>query len=109
HSSSASGTEAFRWENGIMEGLGFLPGDSAHSRAIAVSDDGSVIVGISEVIHGDGEIIEPVFKVFIWTRESGMKDLKIMLEDEYNFDLEGWEFNSVRDISADGKVIIGRS
>jgi len=44
-SNSASGSEAFRWENGVMTGLGDLPGGSFDSRARAISPDGSTIVG----------------------------------------------------------------
>ncbi len=39
-------SEAFRWENGVMTNLGFLPG-RLFSRALGVSADGSVVVGSS--------------------------------------------------------------
>ncbi|HVP13337.1 MAG TPA: PEP-CTERM sorting domain-containing protein [Phycisphaerae bacterium] len=45
---SATGwSEAFRWQNGVMAGLGFLPDDDPNpfSGANAVSADGSVIAG----------------------------------------------------------------
>lgn len=48
HSSSASGVEAFRYADGVMTGLGDLPGKSPfESYAYDVSADGSVIVGRS--------------------------------------------------------------
>ena len=46
-SSSASGSQAFRWTAGSgMVGLGYLPGGT-NSSATAVSGDGSVVVGTS--------------------------------------------------------------
>ncbi|MDY0029052.1 MAG: hypothetical protein RBR86_03820 [Pseudobdellovibrionaceae bacterium] len=43
---SASGTEAFRWVNGVgMTGLGDLSGGAFFSEAISVSADGNVVVG----------------------------------------------------------------
>ena len=48
-SSSASGTEAFRWTSGGgIAGLGDLPGGGFSSRANAVSGDGSVVVGLGK-------------------------------------------------------------
>jgi len=46
-SHSASGAEAFRWENGVMTGLGDLPGGPFSSTAKGVSADGTIIVGTS--------------------------------------------------------------
>src|SRR5690606_26940384 len=37
--------EAFRWENGVMQGLGDLPGGFFGSQARGVSGDGSVVIG----------------------------------------------------------------
>ena len=45
-SNSASGSEAFRWENGVMTGLSDLPGGNFNSVARAITPDGSVIVGM---------------------------------------------------------------
>jgi probable HAF family extracellular repeat protein len=41
------GNEGFRWENGVMTGLGDLPGGGFASAAFGVSADGSIIVGDS--------------------------------------------------------------
>ena len=43
--SSSPDEEAFRWENGVMVGIGDLPGGASSSAAFGVSVDGSVIVG----------------------------------------------------------------
>src|SRR5690606_27041919 len=45
-STSPNGSEAFLWEIGEgMRGLGDLSGGDVRSRALGVSDDGSVVVG----------------------------------------------------------------
>src|SRR5438876_4812270 len=44
-STSAAGEQAFRWESGVMTGLGDLPGGDFSSAAYGVSADGSVVVG----------------------------------------------------------------
>ena len=52
-SSTASGSEAFRWTSGSgMVGLGDLPGGSSSSTAGGVSADGSVVVGGSSGASG---------------------------------------------------------
>jgi probable HAF family extracellular repeat protein len=71
--------------------LGDLPGGTFNSSALEVSDDGSVVVGISDIASG-GE-------VFRWTAATGMVGLG---------DLPGGEFASDAPlISADGSVMVG--
>jgi probable HAF family extracellular repeat protein len=48
-SNSPSGNQAYKWEDGVMTGLGYLPGSSSGSRALAASNDGSVIVGNAKI------------------------------------------------------------
>lgn len=48
-SNSPSGTQAFKWKDGIMTGLGYLPGSGPSSRALAASENGSVIVGYATI------------------------------------------------------------
>ncbi len=45
--------EAFRWQNGIMTGLGDLPGGDTDSGAYGVSADGSVVVGYGHDTNGE--------------------------------------------------------
>ena len=88
--SSASGSEAFRWEDGVMTGLGDLPGGVFSSVATAVSADGRVIVGHGQVVSG--------LEAFRW--ESGMMTGL--------GDLPGGDIKSRADgVSADGSVIVG--
>ena len=92
HGVSAFGREAFRWENGVMIGLGDLPGGVFSSEAYDVSADGSVVVGESVAASG--------YEAFRW--ENGvMTGLG---------DLPGGEFRSnAIAVSADGLVIVGSS
>ena len=55
------GSEAFRWEDGVMAGLGDLPGGNFSSAAFDVTGDGSVLVGqASSAASGS------VFEAYRW-------------------------------------------
>src|SRR5690606_26161884 len=96
---SSSDFEAFRWtEEAGMEGLGFLPGGD-YSSAKDVSDDGTTIVGVSNSAEG--------YFAFIWRDETGMQNLKELLENEFGLDLTGWVLGEATAISADGSIIVG--
>jgi probable HAF family extracellular repeat protein len=97
-SRSANGIEAFRWENGVMTGLGDLPDGRFYSVARGVSADGSVVVGISWFSQFES-------KAFRW-------------EDDGNpatEDMVGLGFltggvvtdSGARGVSADGSVVVG--
>ncbi|WP_211387588.1 autotransporter domain-containing protein [Agrobacterium tumefaciens] len=70
--------------------LGTLGGD--FSIAKAVSADGSVIVGDSELASGSE-------RIFRWTEANGMQDLGTL----------GGDFSIAKAVSADGSVIVGDS
>jgi probable HAF family extracellular repeat protein len=95
-SKSAGGSEAFRWTAaGGMQGLGHVqPGNSG--QALAATADGTVIVGRDAT-------------AFYWTEASGMRSLAEVLINEYGLgpQLAGWTLHEARDISDDGRVIIG--
>ncbi|MBS0172773.1 MAG: putative Ig domain-containing protein [Nitrospira sp.] len=69
-----------------VEGLGDLPGGNFMSRAVAVSADGNVILGISESDRGQ--------EAFLWTASGGMQGL-------------GDSTGDLRAMSADGSVMVG--
>ncbi|NEO96604.1 MAG: PEP-CTERM sorting domain-containing protein [Moorea sp. SIO3G5] len=73
--------EAYRWtaENGMV-GLGDLPGGNFSSVALAVSGDGSIIVGQSESSLGQ----EP----FIWDSLHGMRSLIQLLANDFGLDVK---------------------
>jgi probable HAF family extracellular repeat protein len=103
HSSSAnsgsdpSDFEAFRWtaQTGMV-GLGDLPGGRFHSEALAVSDDGSVVVGAGRTLSDRGT---PTSTAFRWTAATGMQPLA-RLPDSIGD-------HAALDVSADGSVVVG--
>lgn len=80
--------QAFRWENGLTESIGFLPGTNM-STASAASSDGSVIVGQSGTVG------------FYW-KNGAMHSLGIIAGGH------GAE-SSALDVSGDGTIIVGYS
>ena len=62
-------SRAFRWQNGVMQNLGTLPG-GGWSQAHGVSADGSVVVG--GVRNAAWQ-----WRAFRWTAAGGMEDLNI--------------------------------
>jgi uncharacterized membrane protein len=111
--------EAFRWtEAEGMVGLGDLPPGDYGSSAYAVSGDGSIIVGTSTVgtpirtnpvETGIWTSIEDwrIARAFIWDQAHGMRNLQDVLINDYGLDLTGWTLTIARDISDDGRTIIG--
>lgn len=96
-SESTNGFEAFRWTRSGMMGLGDLPGPGSYaSRALAISDAGTVVVGLSQRPqdrHG--------YNAWRWTQATGMVDLG---------DLPGGDPHGIaNDVSADGSVVVGAS
>jgi probable HAF family extracellular repeat protein len=93
--SGYNGDEAFRWTPGTgMVGLGNLSGGRFNSMANAVSDDGTVVVGVDVV----GASILGAFR---WTPSPGLMALG---------DLPGGVFHSnARGVSGNGAVIVGQA
>jgi probable HAF family extracellular repeat protein len=71
--------------------LGDLKGGAFSSKALAVSADGSVVVGMSTTAAGDSP--------FIWTSSQGMTPLPL---------LAGMTTGRVSSVSGDGSTIVGR-
>ncbi len=93
-STSASGTQAFRWNSSDgMVGIGDLTGSGFYSFARGVSADGSIVVGSGQGPSG--------YEAFVWTAANGMSGLG---------DLPGGGFYSAAyGVSDDGSVIVGGS
>jgi hypothetical protein len=102
------GHEAFRWENGVMTGLGDLPGGVFFSQAFAASADGSVVVGSGRPEGCFDEDGSSCGEAFIWDAVDGMHNLRDVLADDFGLDLTGWRLEDARDISDDGRTIVGR-
>jgi probable HAF family extracellular repeat protein len=94
---STQGTEAFRWENGVITGLGDLPTGSFRSEARAVSADGQVVVGFGVVQ------VSPslgVHRAFRWENDV-MVDLGYLPG--------GNDASEAKGTSEDGSVVVGLS
>lgn len=99
---AGSSGEAFYWENGVTIGLGDLTGGDVDSEANGVSDTGTV-VGTGKTTNFGPNRYAP----FIWTAETGMRNMRIVLEFDYGLDLTGWTLNEANGVSADGLTIAG--
>lgn len=97
-------SEAFRWQNGVMTGIGVLGSDfgTLASYAADVSGDGSVVIGYST--YGDGEENGGQEQAFRW--ENGqMTGLGFL--DNSPYDL--YPLSRATGVSADGSVVVGNS
>ncbi len=87
----------------FFQGLGDLPGGMTFSLSFqfgdALSDDGSVAVGVGNSASGT--------EAFIWDTTNGMRLLEDVLVTDFGLDLTGWTLSSARGISADGLVYSG--
>jgi probable HAF family extracellular repeat protein len=91
---------AFRWTaDGGMVDLGKVPGAGSTSIAYGVSANGSVVVGRNADY--------PIDLAFIWDATNGMRSLQDVLINDYGLDLTGWTLEEARDISDDGRTIVG--
>jgi probable HAF family extracellular repeat protein len=94
--SESTGLErlAFRWtaETGMIAIGDFI--------ALAVSDDGSLVVGT--------QYIDPIGdRAILWDDTNGARRLQDILETDFALDLRGWTLEYAWDISGDGTVIVG--
>ena len=87
--------KVFRWEGGAMADLGFLPGGAQDLYwPVAVSDDGSVVLGISEHIDNETQVVSR--RAFRWSVQSGMVALPTEITRLHK-----------RSLSGDGLIIAG--
>lgn len=105
-----SNDQAFRWTAaGGVQDLGTLPG-LAQAQATGVSDDGQVVVGISDslVIVNFPAPLDPTTtqRAFRWTAATGMQYLGDLLAAA-GVDMSGVTLLSAHSVSADGTYIAG--
>jgi len=81
---------AFRWEAGVFQDLGALNPNARETQGLAVSDDGSKVVGWSRATSG-------FQRPFLWTAATGMQELS---------NIPGTDALA-SDISPDGTTIAG--
>lgn len=103
----ASSLQAVRWTGatfGTIQSLGPFPGSvNTDSAALAVSPDGSIIVG-----RAAGPDLTD--RAFFWDAVNGMRDLKDVLADDYGLELPGWvlsEATGISDVVAGEFAIVG--
>jgi probable HAF family extracellular repeat protein len=95
-------TEAFIWEAGVMTGLGFLEVSNGNDKSVAtaISADGTVVTGRSNVSNPGGGKGKKVSEAFVW--EAGvMTGLGFLAEDGIDYHSEALA------ISGDGSVVVG--
>ena len=103
---SANYSHAMRYRNGQMQSLGDLPGGGDNAHALAVSGDGSIVVGEGVI---DGFTIQTfVERAFIWDEVNGMRVLEDVLSG-MGLDLGGLTLTRASAISDDGTVIVGQA
>ena len=96
----SSGGEAFRWDAvGGLTGLGYLT-NSTNSGARAISGNGSIIVGYSQI----GSVDE----AFVWDVANWMRSVKDVLLDDFGVtSMSSWGETWADGISEDGCTIVG--
>lgn len=96
-----NGPRAWRWTQ--SDGMVSLPlpegGSVANARG--VNKDGSVVVGAWD---GPGLDIQ---RAYIWTPETGSRDLQDYFEQELGVDLQGWHLAEASVVSDDGSTFAG--
>ena len=104
---NGGGHVAYRWTAATgMVGLGDLDGGDLGSTAWGVSADGNIVVGTANTGNPRDEFGR---EAFIWDSVNGMRNLQHVLETDFGLsdELDGWTLFQARDISDDGRVIIG--
>jgi len=97
------GFEAFRWEDGVYEPLGDLPGGGViGSEAVDASYDGRIIVGSGTTDCMGEECTRAIF----WNEQLVPIDLQDHL-DSLGVDTTGWTLVSAEAVSDDGLTIVG--
>jgi probable HAF family extracellular repeat protein len=96
--------EAFRWQAGTIEGLGFLEPEHNRSSARSISSSGSVIVGMSvreEPDPGDssGDTMLRLGEPVVWAA-GAITGLGVFGDAT---------FGDARSVSADGSIIVGEN
>jgi hypothetical protein len=100
------------WDSGGIQDIGLLPGHTA-AMATAVSDNGMVVVGISDPLHvdrsnlgyqiSDGDVLTRAFR---WTEATGIEDLNGVVAAQ-GVDMSDIRLVSALDVSEDGRYISG--
>ncbi len=100
--SKGGGTSAGIWlfdrRQQILERINWYHGGSVSGTVGGITQDGAIIVGRNDAFMG---------RAFLWTRESGARELATILTSEFGLNLTGWDLRAATAISNDGRVIAG--
>jgi len=107
--------EPYYWKNDDTENyLDHTSRNQAISSAYAAANAGNTIVGrfTDDHPYGQAFIWRPTFLTNSYSSYSidlnnNLRNLKDVLQHDYNLDLDGWILRSATDVSADGTVIVG--
>jgi uncharacterized membrane protein len=105
---SGNGMQACMWVGGGKpQGLGDLSGGAFQSMALAVSGDGTTVVGRAYVDGPCGPFGCPSApRAFVWSTTSGMQSVQSALEGA-GVSLPGWTLTEATGVSRDGSVVVG--
>ncbi|MCE9596216.1 MAG: hypothetical protein K8S98_18655 [Planctomycetes bacterium] len=92
--------EAVRWENGVVQALGNLPGAARSGYGLSANRGGSIVVGAAKDSTSQ-------LRAFIWDAAHGMRLLSSVLVSDYGLNLTGWTLTGASAITPDGNVIVG--
>jgi uncharacterized membrane protein len=92
------GIEAYRWRNGLVETLGHLNPSDPFTFGGRMSHDGRRIIGVS----GASFSAQP----FLWEEGIGIRPLADVVAEQ-GIDTRGYRIDAVKDISADGRTVVG--
>jgi uncharacterized membrane protein len=98
-SAASSGGEPVRWQGGVAQALGNLPGSPRSGVARSCNRDGSIVVG--DTASAGGQV------AFIWDATNGMRSLRDVLINDYALPLAGWTLTVAHAMTPDGSVIVG--
>jgi uncharacterized membrane protein len=88
------------WRNGTPVLLPEAGGSWPETRGMAISGDGSLVVGYSSPLPGGP------FSAFVWDEQHGLRNLSQILGD-LGVDLAGWRLTGATGVSSDGRTIVG--
>lgn len=94
-SATASGNRAFRWtETDGMKSLGTFGGDESFTQAMSANGD---------YIVGQAQRPDASFDAFLWRPQHGKKELKWVIEQSLDIDLDGYRIDSCDALSRNGR------
>lgn len=84
--------------------LDFLPAYGHDTLSLLrLSADGKVVTGVSSNRAADGPTTDE--RAVVWTNRDGLKELQVVLREEYGLETHAWGLSTVQEMSADRRVL----